>query len=210
MGLIRGVWAGSIQVGGVNQARPWWMATVQSPVSISWWWNRQSSTPLSWLVLPPSSQDRMWWACVQDTGRSQPGQAQPRSRTSRAVRSGPVNSRRVRPTSRGLAWVSRVTGMRSASQASSRARVGAELGAVGQQGGAGPPGQATGGQGEHDPGLDPAAAGQGRPGEHLAGGFDQGVVAALPDRAGVAVRGAGLGGDRCCLARRGLGALCDR
>ncbi|MDQ3654955.1 MAG: hypothetical protein M3457_07745, partial [Chloroflexota bacterium] len=81
----------------------------------------QYAVVLVGLAAVQPGEDVVGW--VQDTGRSQPGQAQPRSRTSRAVRIGPVNSRRVRPTSSGFPSMSTVTGTRSASQASSRASV---------------------------------------------------------------------------------------
>ena len=54
-------------------------------------------------VGPPWSQWRRWWASHQAGGRSQPGTAQPPSRTTRAARWAGVTTRLVRPTSSG--WV---------------------------------------------------------------------------------------------------------
>ena len=42
----RGVRSGSIQLGGMNQGRPWRISTSQSPAWTNWWWNRHNSARL--------------------------------------------------------------------------------------------------------------------------------------------------------------------
>ncbi len=75
-----------------------------APVAWTWrWWWPQSRPALSRSEGPPCFQWMRWWALVQETGAVQPGQVQPRSRSARAMRCLGVKSRRVRPTSRGLA-----------------------------------------------------------------------------------------------------------
>ncbi len=61
------------------------------------------------LVAPPLLHGGMWWASHQDTGRPQPGCAQPPSRTANPCRIAAVNSRSLRPTSSGAPAPSTVT-----------------------------------------------------------------------------------------------------
>ena len=64
------------------------------------WWCPQSSTRLSRAVVPPSAQWVRWWAWPITGGRVQPGNAQCRSRQTRARHRAGVTRRWARPTSR--------------------------------------------------------------------------------------------------------------
>ncbi len=74
--------------------------------------------------MPPSAQWWRWWAWHMRGGRRQAGKVQCRSRTTSAVHTGVVTSRRRRPRSRTSPWVPRTAGMTSASQASRRSTSG--------------------------------------------------------------------------------------
>jgi hypothetical protein len=62
---------------------------------------RHSSARLARSVGPPCSQWRRWWASHQATGRSQPGNTQPPSRTASDLRCAAETTRVVRPRSSG-------------------------------------------------------------------------------------------------------------
>jgi hypothetical protein len=116
--LRRGCCSGSISIGGVNVGlRSGPRVTVHASWWINRWWKPQRATPLSRSVDPPSTQDTIWCISHHFGGRSQPGNAHPRSRSTTATRAAPVNNRRARPTSTGTPAPSRTTGRIRASHA---------------------------------------------------------------------------------------------
>ena len=92
----------------------------QSPSCTTWWCALHNSTRFHSSVGPRSSQWMTWWASHHDSGRSQPGNTQPPSRTTRAVRCAVVTVRVRRPTSSTWLVPPMTAGMTPESQARRR------------------------------------------------------------------------------------------
>ena len=103
------------------------------------WWRRHSSTRLSITCLPPSAQCWRWCASVQSGGLSHPGNLQPLSLTTRALRCDPLIERLVCPACGWSDSEPTNTGVIAASQASRRA-VSAGIGCAHSSSAAGEPG----------------------------------------------------------------------